>query len=105
MLIILIIIVIVFIILFGKRNNTEHLTYDPRDPRYVPIDMDPAELDEVTARRFFRLVPIYANVKLDKYNKVEHIFYETPPIEQGETSCYQVKCPSWFHRIRCWKCQ
>jgi hypothetical protein len=105
MIVILIILLVIIILIVISKNDKEYLNYDPRDITYIPRDTDSSIIDEVTARRFFRIVPIYTNIKLDKFNRVESIFYKKPYPEQGETNCRRVKCPSWIEKIHCWKCE
>ncbi|QKF93551.1 hypothetical protein QKU48_gp0093 [Fadolivirus algeromassiliense] len=97
--ILLILICIIYEIYFNKKIEGAGFNLDPL---YIPDN--PFPIDDVSSRRFFRIVGIDKHLKMDKYGRVEKITYKKPKPESGEISCHRVVCPSVYTNVACWTC-
>jgi len=102
MIMLIIIIFLMVIYIYNNNITKETFTLNTLDTLDTPADSQ--SLNEIDTRRSYRLVGVYTNFELDKFDKVKYLTYPKPEPKSGETYCYKLKCPSWLENVRCWKC-
>jgi hypothetical protein len=87
-----------------KKNIKEFATfYNPLDTLEVPMNTE--IINEIDMRNRYRLVSVFPNYELDKYNRVLHVTFVKPIPKIGETKCQRIQCPHWLKNVICWKCE
>lgn len=102
MILVIMIIIIFLIIIYMNSDTKETFTLNTLDSLDTPIDSQ--TLNEIDIRMLYRLVGVYTNFVVDRFNKLKYLSYLEPSPKIGETLCYKIKCPSWLENVRCWKC-
>ena len=99
--IICIIAILLIIIFLYKENNKEHAAF-LLDGLYIPDN--PLGINESNARHFIRTIGIKRHLKIDRFGRIENIWYKPPKPELGEKECHIVPCSPSVKDDICWIC-